>query len=193
MFNVSPALIGLPSPGEFDLYSNGLDGTTLAGQALSSDFDFAGGVLARLLLNTDGFLLLRVHTTASSFAGFAGAGPSGFLLASDGTQIGARIDGGRSASSDGTFSVGVTLPTQNVDIKGIHFDFALPSTGFAITGVELKLGAYDTSTVQFGTVAQLPEEIPPGFVALVWAALLMIGSFVSRSLKSHKRRPASAS
>jgi hypothetical protein len=181
---VDPGIVGPPASGQFDFHFNDLNGVALSGQAFSSDWVFAGGTLARLVLQSPLFIAIIVQTNANSFPGFAGSGPTGFLLAPDGTPLDNPIDAGRAASSDGTFSVGLSLAPDVVgslaDMKGVHFDFLFPTTGFVVTGAEIRLAVTAPSTVQFGTAAQLPE---PSTVALV---TLGLGSLVC--LKEYTRR-----
>lgn len=174
---VDPGIVGQPSAGRFHFPFNELNGVTLSGQAFSSHFVFADDILGRLLFVNDFFVGLTVQTNASSFPGFAGSGPTGFLLAPDGTPLDAPIGAGRAASSDGRFSVGLSilpasLGKNAVDMEGVHFDLLFPGTGFVVTGAEIQLNVNAPSTIQFGTAAQLPEHSALILLALSLGVLL---------------------
>ena len=78
---VDPGIVGQPASGAFDFHFNDLNGVTLGGQPFSAHFVFADLNLARLLLQSQLFVGLIIQTNANSSPGFAGSGPTGFLLA----------------------------------------------------------------------------------------------------------------
>jgi hypothetical protein len=166
-FAVNPADIGTVfRGGSVDLFSSGLNGTVVSGQALSLDLVLSGSVLARLYA-TDPAALgveLEIYTNAAGAPGFAGP-TTGFLLAPNGSQFGGSQVAGGADGSNGTFEVGlVSFAPGNLngesifDISGAHFDITLPSGGYTVTNAELlfSLNASDNG-LEFGTAQQLSE------------------------------------
>ncbi len=203
-FSVSPALIGVVGSSDVDLFSPGLNGTTLQGQALSLDLVLTNAVRARLfLLATDQLgVQLIVHTNAATFPGNAGP-TTGFLLNADGTPLDAPITAGRSQGSNGTFSMGLgsftpaLLGGANViDISGVHFDTTFPNnTGGAVTDAQLHFSIHPDNRIEFGTATQLPEHA--SFVLLLIGTLgALLLHLLSRAAQpAHRpgrsaRRPA---
>jgi hypothetical protein len=130
---------------------------------MSLDLDLAGDVLARLLLPnvTELGVGLTVFTTGGTLPGNAGT-TTGFLLNPAGGQLGPTLDAGRSQGT-GSFTMALVLfPTGSlgsnsiVDISGAHFDTIFPSSGFTVTGSQLRF-TLGSNSVRFGTPAQLPE------------------------------------
>lgn len=152
--------------GSVDLFSSGLDGTTLSGQSLSLDLVFSNGVLARSSFPDPGAfdIDLEVYTNAGIYPGFAGP-TTGFLLDPNGNEIGGAMTAGRGDGSNGTFDVGLSAFTlgdlggaNGADISGVHFDTSFPSTGYTVTNAELIFSLYSQyDSVKFGTAGQLPE------------------------------------
>jgi hypothetical protein len=167
-FTVSPANIGVPiqGVGNFDLFSNDLNGIVLNGQNLSLNLMFSNEVLARLFLSdpTAFGIDLEIYTNASTFPGFAGP-TTGYLLSPSDFQFGASQSAGRADGSNGTFDVGLVSFTtgglddaKNVDISGVHFGTTLPNNGFVITDAQLRFSLNSPNdAVEFGTAKELPE------------------------------------
>jgi hypothetical protein len=150
---------------EFDFsFGDQLNGITLNGQSSSFDFLFDHNILARIAPHTDYSsaigVLLSIETNAPGLPGFAGADTTGFLLGPDGMPLHPSLGTGQSASSDGSFDMGI-YPTSDVppifEMSGVHFDVRFPNTGFVTTGGHIRLASNAAASVEFGTAAQLPE------------------------------------
>jgi hypothetical protein len=181
-----------PSPGNIlvpfqntnvDLFSTGLNGMTLSGQALSLDLDLAGDLLARIQMVTPTQLgiTLTVFTNAAMNPGFAGT-TTGFLLNPAGSQLGDSQEAGRSQGSDGSFSMGLVSFTAagTFDISGVHFDTSFPNTGFLVTDTRLRF-TLNQNQLMFGTAQQLPEA---SSFMLVLAGLSLGGLVTHRRVAS---------
>jgi hypothetical protein len=169
---VNPAFIGQPTSANVFFPTTALNGTTLAGQPFSLDLLFADDILARLRIDQVVFAGLVVQTTAEAFPGFAGPGPTGFLLLPDGTPLTDPIGAGRAASSDGRFIVGFDQSlfhgneTSHIDIAGAHLQLQFPDTGYSVTGAQFLLQVADPAKIHFGTAAQLNVPEPATWLLL---------------------------
>lgn len=178
-FVVTPDKVGpLFSGGSVDLFSPGLNGTALSGQALSLDLVFQPGMLARLAMLSPQVFGVNLNIfTNGGFPGFVGPATTGYLLDAAGNQFGPSQSAGRSASDDGTFNmslVNFTNPSM-VDIRGAHFDTSLPGTGFLITNAQLQFTLNDENSVRFGTAQQLPES---NSLVLLGVGLVAVGVII---------------
>jgi hypothetical protein len=187
-FAVDPALVGVVvSNQDVDLFSPDLNGTLMQGQALSLDLVLADDVLARFLLLHQLGIVLSIYTNAGTFPGDAGP-TDGFVLDANGNQFGDTQVAGRGQSSDGSFSIGLSLlgpddfgGASAADISGVHFDTTFPSTGFVVTNLRLRFALLDDRVV-FGTAAQLPEH------STLLLLLLGIGTALfGRRRRDHRR------
>lgn len=188
----TPSPIGVPLQNtNVDMFSNGLNGTLLTGQAMSLDLIFTNELLGRItLLNANEFdLVLTVFTNAPGEPGFAGAGSTGFLINPNGGQLGSSIEAGRSQGNDGTFDLGlVTFSPSSfgganvIDISGVHFDTSLPTSGFAVTNTRLRFTP-NSNQMLFGTAAQLPES---STLALLVAGISFAGLMTYRRVASER-------
>ena len=171
-FTPSPGSILVPFQNtNVDLFSTGLNGTMLSGQAMVLDLVLTNDLLARVqLLDANQFdIVLTVSTNAGTEPGFAGA-TTGFLLNPNGGQLGGALEAGRSMGSDGTFDMGLVTFTPAtlggasvIDISGVHFDTSFPNTGFVVTDARLRF-TLNTNSLIFGTAQQLPESSTLAFV-----------------------------
>ncbi|HET9215929.1 MAG TPA: PEP-CTERM sorting domain-containing protein [Terriglobia bacterium] len=179
-FTPSPANIGVSfSNTEVDLFSSGLNGTTLAGQPMSLDLVLTNDLLARIQLTTPDALgvTLTVFTNAGTEPGFSGP-TTGFLINPAGNPWSAPQDAGRSQASNGTFSMGLTGFSSGqfggagtIDISGVHFETSFPNSGFLITNSRLRFTLV-TNHLIFGTAQQLPE---PSTLVLLFAGISLVG------------------
>ena len=181
---VDPGIVGQPRSGTFDFHFDDLNGVTLSGQSFSSDLVFADSNLARLSLQSELSVSLIIQTDASGPPGFAGSGPTGFLLAPDGTPLDAPIAAGRASSSDGSFSVSFSILPATLGnaahMEGVHFTMVFPTTDFVVTGAEVRLIVNAPSTIQFGTAAQLPEPSTSVLLALSVGSVLCVHEYTRR-------------
>jgi hypothetical protein len=186
---VDPKLAGGPTvQGFFEIdffFGDQLDGIILSGQSLSLDFVFADDILARVLRLGEGGvdfgILLALETNAGTSAGLPGDDSTGFLIAPDGTPLHAPLD----REWVGLLDVPVVglFPQLlgSFEMAGVHYDLTLPSTGFGVTGGRIRLTSHNPwGTIQFGTVAQLPE---PSTLLLIIVGLAGGGWGLACSLK----------
>jgi hypothetical protein len=190
-FTVPAASIGVTYQGtDVDFFSPALNGTVLSGQGLSLDLVLANDVLARLSLFDASQLGvgLTVFTNAGTSPGFAGT-TTGFLLNSNGAQLGQSQDAGRSQGSNGTFSMGLVTfslaglgGSSVIDIKGAHFDTVFPNTGYVVQDARLRF-TLNSNSEKFGTAQQLPETTT---LMLVLIGLLFQIPFIRRLTTQNK-------
>jgi hypothetical protein len=177
-FTVPPANIGpLFSGNSIELSSSSLNGTALAGQSLSLDAMFANNILARLTMTTPDVLGVGLifSTNAGTTPGFAGPTTTGFLRDANGNPFGGTQTAGRSASSDGSFSIDLNDfigPSTIVDLSGLHFDTSFPTSGFVVTNTTLQFTLNNQNSVRFGTIQQLPEPTSLSLLAVGFAGII---------------------
>jgi hypothetical protein len=188
---VEPSIVNRPPVVgffEFDFFfGDQLDGLDLDGQSISLDFVFSDEIIARILHAGAGLgfdALLVLETNAGTFPGFFGDASTGFLLGPNGTPLHAPLDPewvGRVTSSDGSLGIGLFPQLDNFDMSGVHYDLTLPTGGYVVTGGFIRLASnQENESIQFGTVAQLPE---PSTLMLLGAALVCTGGGIkARSL-----------
>jgi len=179
---IDPALTGIPflqlSP---DFHFSDFNGLPVAGQSVSVDLTWADDILARVLKSGVGTAFLLNIATNTASPGFAAALTGQLLTANGGTLGAVHQLGSVQISPGGIFAVGLSVPTaetgSSFDFIGAHLEFGWPDCGGCVVTdafVRLNVGAPAT-TVEFGTVAQLPDGDRWGVITV---AMLILGGLV---------------
>jgi hypothetical protein len=184
-FTPSPASIGVSFTNtDVDVFSSGLNGTTLSGQPMSLDLVLTNDLLARIQLTIpeDLGVTLTVFTNAGMEPGFSGP-TTGFLINPVGNPWSAPQDAGRTQGNNGTFSMGLTGFSSGqfggagtIDVSGVHFETSFPNTGFTVTNSRLRF-SLSANHLIFGTPLQLPE---PSALVLLFAGISLVGVVYKR-------------
>jgi hypothetical protein len=120
--------------GELNLFSNGLDGTMLAGQSQSLDLVFGNNVLAEIRSSGNFAIVLSIFSSSSCPTITPWADTTGYMLDEAGHQLDPTYDFPNFCAG-GTFIPGLPFLSLGPDgigigrLSGIHLDVVYPTTG----------------------------------------------------------------
>lgn len=161
-----------------------LNGTGLAGQTLSLDFEFGNGEFVRLFSATNKTFacLVTLQSNVGDYAGFLNG--TGYLLDDQSMPEQSPLELGRASSDDGSMSVGL-FPLfgglkKPLDFFGVHLDITLPvDASFNVVGGDFILNSSgSTLSDRFGVGPGVPRDIVPDSGETLLLLALGLSSFL---------------